>query len=163
MAQARLALKKNIIKFIGTGAYTGYFPFMPGTIGTLVGVPIAYLISAWPLYAQAAFILFVFCVSVYTAGETAIMLGKSDPPQVVCDEITGYLISIFLIPFTAVNVIIAFVFFRFFDILKPFPIRQVDRRIRGGIGITLDDVVAGVFANICAQAALWLIKNRITA
>lgn len=136
---------------------------MPGTIGTLWGVAIAYLTASWPFYAQALLLAVIFALSVYASGEAAVMFDRSDPSQVVCDEITGYLIAVLFIPFTLFNAILAFILFRFFDILKPYPIRQIDRGVHGGLGIVLDDVLAGVFANVCAQAVLWLIRNQTAA
>lgn len=82
-------------------------------------------------------------------------MGGKDPSSVVCDEISGILVSIFLIPFSAFNAILVFILFRFFDILKPYPIRLMERKIKGGPGIVLDDIMAGVYANISAHLVLW--------
>lgn len=150
-------MNKKLITFLATGAYTGYLPKMPGTFGTLWGVPLAYLSSRMPLSGQAAFTLAVCLASVYIAGRECESTREKDPSRVVIDEAAGYLVSFFLMPFTLFNVILVFILFRFFDILKPYPVGVIDRKIEGGPGIVLDDVMAGIEANIAAHAVLWAI------
>ncbi len=149
-------MKKAITIFIATAAYTGYSPVMPGTVGTLWGIVIAYLEASRPVYAQVLVIAVVFAISVFFAGEAAGIFGTKDPKNVVCDEVCGFLVSIFLINFTFLNVILVFLLFRFFDILKPYPVGLIDKKVTGGFGIVLDDVAAGIYANICAHIILWL-------
>ncbi|MEK7773817.1 MAG: phosphatidylglycerophosphatase A, partial [Deltaproteobacteria bacterium] len=114
-------MKRAIITFFSTGAYTGYSPVMPGTVGTVWGVIIAYFISGATGLSQALITASITLISVPLAGETVRYTGENDPAIVVIDEVSGFLISIFLIPFTAFNVILVFILFRFFDILKPYP------------------------------------------
>lgn len=149
-------MKKAITIFFATAVYTGYSPIMPGTAGTLWGIVIAYFEASRSLYTQALIIALVFASSVFFAGEAAEIFGGEDPKNVVCDEVCGFLVSIFLINFTFLNVILVFLLFRFFDILKPYPVGLIDRKIKGGLGIVLDDVAAGIYANICAHIILWL-------
>lgn len=149
---------KRLTIFLATGAYAGLIPVMPGTFGTLWGVPLAWLLSGRTLHEQAAAIIAVTVVSIFIAGRAARYMGKGDPSSVVCDEIAGYLASIFFIPFSLFNAILVFILFRFFDILKPYPIRLMERRIKGGAGIVLDDIMAGVYANISAHLVLWSIR-----
>ncbi len=149
-------MKKAVTIFIATAAYAGYSPVMPGTVGTLWGIAIAYLEASTPLYTQALVMVLVFAISVFFAGEAAAILGGDDPQNVVCDEVCGFLVSISLIKFTILNVILVFLLFRFFDILKPYPVSLIDRKVKGGLGIVLDDVAAGIYANICAHIILWL-------
>lgn len=144
-------MKKRVIIFFATGTYTGYIPVAPGTFGTLWGIPFAWLASTHPPYVQAALTAALFVVSVYAAGEACKIIGKKDPSSVVIDEAVGFLVSFFLIPFTLFNVILVFLLFRFFDILKPYPIGLIDRRVVGGLGVVLDDAAAGIYANILAQ------------
>lgn len=141
-------MKKRIIDFLATGAYVGYTPKMPGTAGTLWGIPIVYILSCYGQYeyAIATVVFFVFASIISGASEKD--FGGKDPSKVIIDEILGFMVAFFLIPFTLINVIIVFLLFRFFDILKPFPISYLDKRVRGGVGIVLDDAVAGIFANI---------------
>ncbi len=146
---------KRLTIFLATGAYAGLIPVMPGTFGTLWGIPLAYLLSQRSLHEQAAATVAVTIVSIIIAGRAARHMGGGDPSSIVCDEIAGFLASIFLIPFSWFNAILVFILFRFFDILKPYPIRLMERRIKGGPGIVLDDIMAGFYANISAHIILW--------
>lgn len=141
-------MKKKIINFLATGAYVGYTPKMPGTAGTLWGIPIVYLLSCYPLYVYVIATVIFFILASLISGAAEADFGGKDPAKVIIDEILGFMVAFFLIPFTLINVIIVFLLFRFFDILKPFPISYLDKRIKGGLGVVLDDAVAGVFANI---------------
>lgn len=147
----------KVMVFIATGAYLGKIPFMPGTFGTLWGVLLAWLASGLAIEGQALLTLAVIAVSIAVSGQASRALGGKDHPSIVADEISGYLVGIFLIPFTAFNAILVFILFRFFDILKPYPAGLLDKRLKGGAGIVLDDLAAGVYANISAHAVLWLI------
>jgi len=147
-------MNKYITGFIATGAYTGYSPVMPGTCGTVIGVLVAWLIAGLGTPVQAGITIAVIIVSIYISGEAIKIYGAKDPSKVVIDEIAGYLVAIFLIPFTALNATIVFLLFRFFDIVKPWPVSYADRRVAGGLGVTLDDLIAGVYAAICARLAL---------
>lgn len=149
-------MKKPLITFLATGTYTGLIPFMPGTFGTLWGVAIAFLINGLPVYTQAGIIIAVVAASVYISGEACRQMGRHDPSSIVLDEVCGYLVSFFLIPLTAFNLILVFIIFRFFDILKPYPIGLIDRKVKGGLGVVLDDLLAGVYANICANIIIFL-------
>jgi phosphatidylglycerophosphatase A len=141
-------MKKTIINFLATGARVGDLPKMPGTFGTLWGIPIVYLLSCYPPYVYIAALAVFFIAASFISGAAEKNFGESDPGRIIIDEILGFMVAFFLIPFTLINVIIVFLLFRFFDILKPFPIKQLDRRVKGGFGIVLDDAVAGIFANI---------------
>jgi len=144
-------MNKKLITILATGAYAGYLPKMPGTFGTLWGVPLAYICSRMPVWGQAAFTLAVTLASIYIAGRECGATGEKDPSRVVIDEAAGYLVSFFLMPFTPFNVILVFILFRFFDILKPYPIGAIDRGVSGGTGVVLDDIVAGVYAGASAH------------
>jgi phosphatidylglycerophosphatase A len=148
-------MKKSIITFLATGTYTGYIPVMPGTFGTLWGVPLAFLSSKMGAMSQAALTIGVFFASIYIAGEECGRRGEKDPSSIVIDEVAGYLTAFFLLPFTAFNAILVFILFRFFDILKPYPIGLVDRRVGGGTGVVLDDILAGAYAGIGAHLIIY--------
>ncbi len=144
-------LRKTIILFFATGTFLGYSPLAPGTIGTLWGIPMAYGISVLgPGRGIFAVVLTVFA-SILFAGMAKGIIGGRDPGSIVCDEVAGFVVAAFMVPFTPLNMILAFILFRIFDILKPFPIGILDRRIKGGAGIVLDDVAAGIYANICVH------------
>lgn len=149
-------MRKKLITFLATGAYAGYLPVMPGTFGTLWGVPLAYISSKMPLAGQAAFTLAVCLVSIYIAGRECGNTGEKDPSRVVIDETAGYLVSFFLMPFTLFNVILVFILFRIFDILKPYPVGAIDRGVGGGTGVVLDDIGAGVYAGASAHLITYL-------
>ncbi len=144
-----------VTRFIATGLFSGYAPVAPGTAGSLVGLAI-YLIPGFdsPLVlASAAAALFF--IGVLTAGRMEKELGE-DPPVVVVDEVVGMWISLFLLPRLVWICVLSFLFFRIFDIFKPPPARALEK-YGGGWGIMLDDVAAGVYANLAVQAISFLI------
>ncbi len=141
-------MKKKIINFLATGAYVGHFPKMPGTAGTLWGIHLVYIFSGYSPLLYAVAIVIFFVLASYISGEAEKNFATKDPGKIIIDEILGFMVAFFLFKFTLFNVIIVFLLFRFFDILKPFPISYLDKRVKGGKGIVLDDAVAGVFANI---------------
>jgi phosphatidylglycerophosphatase A len=137
--------------FFATGFGAGYSPIAPGTLGTLVAIPIYYFLSeiSSPLY-EITLVGFFF-LSVWISEKAEIFFGKKDDQRIVIDEIMGFLITMLWIPKTVRFIVIGFFVFRFFDILKPFPIRRLESRFKGGWGVVLDDVMAGVYANIILQ------------
>ncbi|MBI5235200.1 MAG: phosphatidylglycerophosphatase A [Deltaproteobacteria bacterium] len=147
-------MKNKLLIFLATGAYVGLSPVMPGTFGTLWGLGVALLARDAGTPAQALIIASLIAVSVYITNEAANALGQKDPQRIVLDETCGYLVAFFLLPFSVFNLISAFFLFRFFDIVKPWPIRLIENKLPGGFGIVGDDVLAGVYANLCAQAIL---------
>ncbi|MEK6532211.1 MAG: phosphatidylglycerophosphatase A [Deltaproteobacteria bacterium] len=151
-------MKNAIVRLLATGLYLGYLPFAPGTFGTLWGAAIAYLLKDDPVYAKALMTAAVFMASVIVSGREAGSTGEKDPSRIVCDEALGFLVAFFLLPMSAFNLILVFILFRFFDILKPYPIGLIERGLKGGLGITADDAMAGVYANIAANAVIWLVK-----
>ncbi len=137
--------------FLATGFGVGYSPVAPGTLGTLVAIPIYYFLSEIlpPLYEITLIGFFFF--SVWISENAERLFGKKDDQRIVIDEIMGFLITMLWVPKTIRFIIIGFFLFRFFDILKPFPIRRLEKAFKGGFGVVLDDVVAGVYANIILQ------------
>jgi phosphatidylglycerophosphatase A len=138
----------RIFLFLATGFGVGYSPIAPGTLGTLVAILVYYFLSniPSPLY-EITLVGFLF-LSVWVSGNAEIFFEKKDDPRIVIDEIIGFLITMLWVPKTIRFVIIGFFLFRFFDILKPFPIRRLEKVFKGGFGVVLDDVVAGVYANV---------------
>jgi len=133
---------------MATGFGVGYSPVAPGTLGTLVAIPVYYFLSniSSPIY-EITLIGFFF-LSVWISENAEIFFGKKDDQRIVIDEMMGFLITMLWVPKTMRFIIIGFLLFRFFDILKPFPIRRLEGRHRGGFGVVLDDVMAGVYGNI---------------
>ena len=128
----------------------GLIPVAQGTFGTLAGIPLAMALAhAGPM--AAAYLLFFFVLlSIWTSGRSARALEKDDPAEVVIDETAGLLLTLFLLPATGFNLCLGFILFRLFDILKPFPIRRLEK-VEGGAGIVLDDLLAGVYGNVCLR------------
>jgi phosphatidylglycerophosphatase A len=136
----------TLILLIATGFYSGYLPKAPGTWGSLVGLLLFLLLQNLSLHFYSAVVAGLFIVGSFAAGETEKILDTRDPGIVVVDEIVGMLIALTAIPLTPLNLLLGFILFRIFDIVKPFPIRLIDQRFHGGLGIMLDDVVAGIYA-----------------
>jgi phosphatidylglycerophosphatase A len=142
---------KHFILLLATGFGVGYSPIAPGTLGTLLAIPVYYFLSniSSPIY-EITLIGFFF-LSVWISENAEIFFGKKDDQRIVIDEMMGFLITMLWVPKTMRFIIIGFFLFRFFDILKPFPIRNLEKRFKGGFGVVLDDVMAGVYANIVLQ------------
>jgi phosphatidylglycerophosphatase A len=152
-------MKRPLIIFLATGTYGGYSPVAPGTVGTLWGVVVYFFISTLKPPEGALILAAGMALSIYLASEARRILGGKDPAPIVCDEIIGFCVAAFLLPFTLFNLILVFIIFRFFDILKPFPAGLIDRRLEGGTGIVLDDVVAGIYTNVTAQIIIRFVSS----
>ncbi len=137
----------------------GRLPFAPGTWGSLVALPLAYL--AYGLGGVIPVLILIdllFLLGWWASHRYAADLGVSDPGQIVIDEVAGQLIVLAVIPPTLIGYGIAFVAFRAFDILKPWPISWIDQRMHGGLGIMLDDIVAGLIAAPTTLAGLYILE-----
>jgi len=128
----------------------GLIPVAQGTFGTLAGIPLAMALAHVGPMAAAYLLFFFVLLSVWTSGRSARALEKDDPAEVVIDETAGLLLTLFLLPATGFNLCLGFILFRLFDILKPFPIRRLEK-VEGGAGIVLDDLLAGVYGNVCLR------------
>ena len=146
-----------LILFFATGFGVGFSPIVPGSMGTLVAIPIYYFLSSTlfsPFYELTLFAFFFF--SIWTAGQAERYWGNKDDRRIVIDEIMGFLVTMLWIPKSPLSIVTGFILFRIFDILKPFPIRRLER-VKSGFGVVLDDVLAGVYANIVLQLlSAWL-------
>ncbi|KPJ75688.1 MAG: hypothetical protein AMJ54_14295 [Deltaproteobacteria bacterium SG8_13] len=134
--------------FLATGAYIGKIPYAPGTFGSLWGLPAAYLLSGVRAPVAVLSIGLFIIVSIAVAHRAVGLIGRQDPGCVVIDEVAGMLVTLVAVPFTAATAVAGFALFRILDILKPFPIRMLERRVPGGAGVVLDDVAAGIIANL---------------
>ena len=132
--------------FLAFGFGSGLAPHAPGTFGTLAAVPLYLLLAGLPLPAYLALTALMFLAGVWLCGRCEQRLGIQDHSGIVWDEFVGLFISLAGMPVTPVAVIAGFCLFRFFDILKPWPIAGLDRRVHGGLGIMLDDALAGLYA-----------------
>ncbi len=147
-------LLKNPLHLLSLGLGSGCIPLAPGSFGTLVAIPLFLLLQPLAPISYAVLIVLLFGLGVFLCGYTARALGVHDHPAIVWDEVVGYLITMFMAPAGWPAIVLGFVLFRFFDIVKPWPIRQIDRQVHGGLGIMLDDVLAGILAWFCLQAIL---------
>ncbi len=147
---------EKAVILLATGFYTGYAPVVPGTFGTLVGIPAAFLLSWLRPGAAAVVLVVLIAVSCWIADRAEGIYGMKDPNDIVIDEVVGYMVTVWALPFTWVTVVAGFVLFRVLDILKPFPIRKVEGWIPGGAGVVMDDVLAGIYGWIILQGILRL-------
>ena len=145
-SRSRLPPPRTAVHWIAFGAGAGLAPRAPGTAGTAVAVPIYLAIGAQPLAVHALVVAVVVGAGIWVCGRTARDLGVHDHPGIVLDEIAGFLVTMTALPFEWPWIVAGFVAFRILDIVKPWPISLADRRVGGGLGIMLDDVLAGALA-----------------
>lgn len=138
----------NIILALATGLYTGYLPKAPGTWGSALALPLHFLLTRLAPTNYFLSLGVILTLAVLSAGSAEKILDTKDPGVVVIDEVAGMLITLIGAPDNPVVWVIGFGIFRVFDIAKPFPIRFIDQRFNGGIGIVLDDVMAGIYSLI---------------
>jgi len=144
----------NPIHWLAFGFGSGLAPVAPGTFGTLVGIPFFIAMAGLPLPLFLALTLLLFVVGVWICDRSSAALGVHDHPGIVWDEIVGYLVTMIAAPLQWQWLLIGFLLFRLFDILKPWPIRWLDRRVGGGFGIMVDDLLAGIFSLAIMQLLL---------
>jgi len=148
----------QLILCIASGGYTGYLPKAPGTWGSLVALPIHFLLTRLAPERYWAALVGIFLLAVYTAGSAEKIIDRKDPGIIVIDEIVGMLIALIAIPASPVLWVAAFLLFRFFDIVKPWPVSWADRHLNGGLGVVMDDVLAGVYAWLALHGALLFVS-----
>jgi phosphatidylglycerophosphatase A len=141
---------RDPVHFVAFGFGAGLAPYAPGTFGSLVGLLGAWSLFELPLPWRVAAVLAVIGLGVWICGESARRLQRHDDQRIVFDEIAGVLLtSLAVEKASLLALVLVFVFFRFFDILKPWPIRDVDHSLHGGLGIMLDDLIAALYAAAC--------------
>ena len=136
------------VVFLATGFCIGNIPFAPGTFGTILGLPLCFLFSSLKLPLAFVCTLLFILFAIWISHKAEKQLQKSDPGCIVIDEIAGMAVSLIGLPFNLTTGLIGFIIFRILDIVKPFPIRALEKRLSGGLGVVMDDVVAGILANI---------------
>lgn len=149
----------RLFMLIATFFNVGKSPKAPGTMGTLAAIPLWYFLAKMPemYYLIAVFlicILGIFAAQVYEKE-----MGTHDSGEIVIDEVAGYLITMALLPVTWKSAVLGFILFRILDILKPFPIGMLDKKIQGGVGVMADDIAAGIIASVLLQVAMSYIPN----
>jgi phosphatidylglycerophosphatase A len=146
----------------GSVFFLGYIPLIPGTIGSALTAAIMWYVnmhhpaffapSDARLYWISAMVL--TAAAIYLSGDAQSVFGHRDPPQVIIDECAGQFITFFLVPLSLRTLVLGFALFRFFDVVKPSPVHRLEE-LEGGVGITMDDVAAGVISNLFLHAILW--------
>lgn len=146
--------RQRTVLIVATGGGVGKIPFAPGTAGSLLALlPCLLLSGLSPAIAGALILAFTGCaVGVAHAAEN--ILNKRDPGCIVIDEMAGMMVTLAGLPFNILTAVAGFIVFRTLDIIKPFPIRSVERRLGGGTGVVMDDVIAGIMGNLFLRILL---------
>ncbi|MBM3262270.1 MAG: phosphatidylglycerophosphatase A [candidate division Zixibacteria bacterium] len=150
----------TVAVFLATGCYAGYAPKAPGTVGSLVGVALAYVLTflSWPVYAIVA--IFGVATAIYVSGAAEKRFGH-DGRQIVIDEIIGMVVTMAFLPSSWLSFLLGFVFFRAMDIIKIFPANWA-QKLPGGIGVVADDLVAALYAHFLVRFTLMLLIGPVS-
>jgi phosphatidylglycerophosphatase A len=148
---------RALVLVLATAGGAGYAPVAPGTAGSLVALPLVPWVArlraaSWPL--GAALVLAVATIAVWAAGRADTVFGSHDDSRIVIDEVAGLLAGALLVPETWLAALVLFACFRLFDVVKPYPAGAIDRRVRGGLGVVGDDLVAGLYAGLATRILL---------
>jgi phosphatidylglycerophosphatase A len=148
--------------FIATCAYVGYAPVAPGTFGSAIGLAIFYIVRRQGSTSiEAAAMAVLLAIGLWAATEAEHHFGGIDPGPVVIDEVIGMLITLAFVPVGLVGAVAGFFLFRLLDVVKPWPARRLEF-LPGGLGIMLDDVMAGVYGNLVMRGLVWLAPGWLT-
>lgn len=142
---------------LALGFGSGLAPKAPGTVGTLAALPLAWLLLQLPLLVQLACLILAIVLGIWACGRCARALGEHDHGAIVWDEFAGLWLTLLGMQPTLLNLVLGFALFRILDIAKPWPIRVADRRVHGGLGIMLDDLLAGALACLILHSLPWLV------
>ena len=151
-----ISLLKDPGHFLALGFASGCAPMAPGTFGTLAAVPLCWLALQLPAPWYAGLTLVLVLLGIYLCGRTAQALGAHDHPAIVWDELAGFFLTMLAAPKGWYWLVLGFVLFRLFDILKPWPVSLADRNLEGGFGIMADDILAGAYAWLVLQLIVYL-------
>ena len=152
-APSPLPRPRSVLHWIAFGAGAGLAPRAPGTAGTAVAIPIYAVLATQPVGLYLLAVALIAAAGVRVCGRTARELGVHDHPGIVLDEIAGFLVTMTALPFDWPWIAAGFVAFRVLDVAKPWPISLCDRKVGGGLGIMLDDLLAGALACAALHAA----------
>lgn len=139
---------------LATGLYAGYIPVAPGTFGTVVAIPLCFLLSLFGPLEGVVFVGIFVGVAIWISGQAEKIFQKKDSGFIVIDEMAGFLVTLYCIPMTLENLVAGFLLFRIMDIAKPFPIKRLEADLPGGWGVVGDDVLAGVYANVVLRVIM---------
>lgn len=152
-----MKFRERAVLILATGFFSGAIPFAPGTFGTLIGLPICFLFARFHPGLSVVCVLLFIIIAIGVASAAEKILKQKDPAKIVIDEIAGLLVTFVGLPFNTGTAVFGFIIFRAFDILKPFPIRLLERKVSGGSGVVLDDVLAGIYANLVLRLGITII------
>lgn len=152
-ALKRLSLK-NPVHFLALGFGSGLAAKAPGTFGTIAAIPLVYLMSFLSLPVYIAITVLACVIGVYICDKASKDMQVHDHGAIVWDEVAGLMVTFIAAPASGWWLVLGFILFRFFDILKPWPIKWLDAKVHGGFGIMIDDIIAGVFSLICLHACI---------
>lgn len=139
---------------VATGGYSGYFPLAPGTAGSVVGAGLVWVFQSWTISFQVGIIAGLTILGARACQQANRIFKKADSPRIVIDEIVGMMISMIGIPVTGYWLVVGFILFRIFDIVKPPPARYIDTHVKTGWGVMGDDIAAGIYSNILLHLML---------
>jgi len=146
-----------LILALASNGGLGYARFAPGTVGTLAGIPAFYLLAQLPATLALLALLVLTLLSFWIAEMAGQYYGVADDGRIVIDELVGYLTCVALLPFSWPTALLGFFWFRLFDITKPPPVGWIDRRMKNGVGVVLDDLAAGILAALALRLTLYLL------
>jgi len=146
--------RQKCVALLATGSCVGHIPVASGTFGTLVAVPLCFLLSLLGPWHGLLFIVLFAGIAVWVAGEAEKLFKQKDSRLIVIDEMAGFLVTLFLIPWSTETLVGGFLLFRLMDITKPFPIRRLETGLPGGWGVVGDDLLAGIYANLILRVIM---------
>ena len=151
-----MKFRDKAILFLATGFNIGNIPLAPGTFGSILGLVLCFALAGLTLPLAVICLVLFIATAVWIAAEAEKLINQKDPACIVIDEIAGMAVTLVGLPFNLTTALIGFIIFRILDIIKPFPIRALDSRVSGGMGIVIDDVAAGILANLLVRIFIWL-------
>ena len=149
-----MKIRDDAIVFLATGFYIGNIPFAPGTFGTILGLPLCFLLGLLKLPLALVCTMLFILIAIWISHIAEKRLKKKDPGCIVIDEIAGMAVTLIGLPFNLTTGLIGFIIFRILDISKPFPIRALEKHLPGGLGVVADDVIAGIMANLLLRVII---------
>ena len=156
LIQSRAFLAAMVIEINATFCYFGYVPYAPGSVASILTAVGLFFLPTIPVLVYLAWLIGLFCLGVFVSGRYEKTVGTKDPSAVVIDEVVGMAIALILVPKDPMLYLIALIAFRIFDICKIYPACLIDKKVRGGLGILLDDAVAGLYALGVVHTIAWL-------
>lgn len=152
--------RRRAIVFLASGGYLGYAPVASGTFGSLAGVALYPVFDSLRELSAALYVLTFFglvAAAIWLAGEAEPIFGEHDSGRITIDEVAGYTAATLFVPPSLATIGVSFLLFRLFDVLKPWPADRIDAELPGGAGVVLDDVFAGLYANLALRAVFWAV------